>query len=99
MSTARPSQRADLYKLIVLIVLLAAVLSLFNALYIVPQRGNRFDFYPRWAGGRMIWQGESPYTDAATDAIQTGMFGGKLSPGVDQQRMVSPAYVAILLAP
>src|SRR5690606_22359293 len=57
------------------------------------------DFYPRWEGGRALWRGQSPYTPAVTDAIQIGMFGGTLSPEADQQRMVYPAYVGIILAP
>lgn len=98
--TARAgARRADVYKLLLLIGLLAAVITAFNALYVVPPRGNRFDVYPRWAGSRMIWRSESPYTPAATEAIQAGMFGGVLPASVDQQRMVYPAYVALLLAP
>ena len=91
--------RADLTKLSLLLIILVVALSIFNALYIVPLRGNRFDFYPRWQGGRMLWAGQSPYTTEATEAIQQGMFGGKLPPDVDQQRMVYPAYVGIILAP
>jgi hypothetical protein len=101
MSTPTSTQftRSDLYKVLVLLVIVLAALAVFSAIYIVPARGNRFDFYPRWQGGQMIWRGESPYTQAATEAIQRGMFGGVLPPDVDQQRMVYPAYVGILLAP
>ena len=85
--------------LFVLLALLIAVVMWFNLTTIVPPRHNLFDFYPRWRGGQALWQGESPYSQAITDAIQQGMFGGTLPPEADQQRMVYPAYVGLLLAP
>ena len=99
MSALTPSNRADAYKLILLLALLTGVIVLFNALYIVPPRGNCFDFYPHWEGGRALWQGQSPYSPEVTAAIQQGMFGGTLPPDADQQRVVYPAYVGVILAP
>lgn len=29
---------------------------------LIPQRGNLFDFYPRWHGARVMLQGEDPYS-------------------------------------
>lgn len=81
------------------LVLLFGILTVFNALYIVPARENRFDLYPRWRGGQAMWSGESPYSQAITNAIQQGMFGGTLPPDADQQRMVYPAYIGLILAP
>lgn len=86
-------------KLLPLVAVLMLVITLFNSLYIVPPRGNRFDFYPRWRGGQALWSGQSPYSPAVTEAIQQGMFGGILPPDADQQRMVYPAYVGLILAP
>jgi len=89
----------DVYILGVMIVGVMIALTFFNLRYIVPPRGNRFDFYPRWRGGQALWNGISPYSASTTDAIQEGMFGGVLPPNVDQQRMVYPAYVGLILAP
>lgn len=89
-------ERGTLFALLALLVL---VVTLFNLSTIVPPRGNRFDFYPRWRGGQALWQGISPYSAQITDAIQEGMFGGTLPPEADQQRMVYPAYVGLILAP
>lgn len=86
-------------KLLPLVVILALIITLFNSMYIVPPRGNRFDFYPRWRGAQALWQGQSPYTADVTRAIQEGMFGGALPPTADQQMMVYPAYVGVILAP
>lgn len=75
------------------------VIALFNLNVIVAARDNRFDFYPRWAGGQAFWRGEMPYSPAVTAEIQRGMFGGELPPELDQQNFAYPAYTALLLAP
>jgi len=79
--------------------ILIALVAWFSATVLLPPRGERFDFVPHWVGGRAIWAGQTPYTDAMTARIQVEMFGSTLPPEVDQQRMAYPAYVAWLIAP
>lgn len=86
------------------IVLLAGLLALGilvfgSQKYLVNERGNLFDFYPRWKGSQATLAGESPYTDEVVRDIQIGMFGGELSAEDDQQAFAYPAYISIILAP
>ncbi len=92
------SPRAGQIALIVVIgVVLVGLIAAFCLTTLVPARGLRFDFYPRWLGGQALWRGESPYTDAVTRQIQADMFGGAVTG--DQQRYAYPAYTAVVLAP
>lgn len=84
---------------VLLNILLIGLIALFSAMTLVSARGNLFDFYPHWVGGRAVWSGQSPYTPVVTEQIQTGMFGGILTNGGDQQRFAYPAYTSLLLLP
>lgn len=75
------------------------LIYIFSATTIVPVRENRFDFYPRWVGGRALWNGQSPYEDEVTERIQVGMFGSVLPESSDQQRFAYPAYTGLVIAP
>lgn len=59
------------------------------------------DFYPRWKGTQLFFlDGVDPYSQEATEAIQTSMRGGRLSrPGADQFLYVYPFYTSFLLLP
>jgi hypothetical protein len=78
---------------------LFAALAIFALNIILPARGNRFDFYPRYAGSQVFWRGESPYSETVTTQIQVAMFGDALPEEADQQRFAYPAYTAVLIAP
>lgn len=57
------------------------------------------DVYPRWAGTRAFWQGESPYS-AAVDAVTQGyVYGRTAVPGEDTFGFYYPAYASVVLAP
>ncbi len=57
------------------------------------------DVYPRWAGTRAFWQGESPYS-AAVDAVTQGYIYGRTAvPGEDTFGYYYPAYASVVLAP
>ncbi len=59
------------------------------------------DFYPRWRGAQLFWQdGVDPYSQAATEAIQRDMYGGRLAYETeDQVLFVYPFYVVFFLRP
>lgn len=92
-------KKSTLLALVLLNLAILAGIATFSAASIVPQRQNRFDFYPHWVAGRAVWAGETPYQPAVTERIQRGMFGTLLPAGTDQHRLVYPAYASLLLGP
>ena len=58
------------------------------------------DFYPRWAGARMVLEGEKEiYSLEATSAIQIRLYGTEIPEGRDQQGFAYPAIVLPFLIP
>jgi len=58
------------------------------------------DFFSRWEGARALFlRGENPYSDAATRAIQMGMYGRLARPDEDQVAFAYPLYAAFIAAP
>lgn len=58
------------------------------------------DFYPRWAGARMILEGEKDiYSIEATTAIQIRLYGAEIPEYRDQQGFAYPAIVLPFLIP
>ncbi len=58
------------------------------------------DFYPRWRGAQLFWQeGADPYSEAATQAIQEGIYGRPALPEEDQVLFVYPFYTVFFLLP
>jgi glycosyl transferase family 87 len=98
---------------ILLVLLLMLVCSLYYLPGIlVPAQGGTMkakaggyfsDLYPPWYGSReFILHGRNPYSNAVSQEIQRGVYGGALvnhSPGVDEQRFAYPLYTAFLLIP
>ena len=80
-------------------IVIIVIIAVFSFYSLIPSRDLRFDFYPRWVGGRALWNGQSPYENNVTNLIQTGMFGGLLPDDADQQRFAYPAYTGLLIAP
>lgn len=83
-----------------LLLFFAALTTAMYALFTSDITGAN-DFYPRWKGAVLYWQeGVDPYSDAATEAIQRGMYGGQLArPDQDQALFVYPFYTVFLLLP
>jgi hypothetical protein len=84
------------------IVLAAFILGLISfAMYriLVVPRGNAFDFYTLWYGGRVFWRGGNPYSLETARAIQRAVFGRILPAGVNQQGFAYPAYAVVMLVP
>jgi hypothetical protein len=96
--TSKAALQIALFALVIIVMI--GGIALFAHSTLIRQRGNLFDFYPRYIGGQAVWQGISPYADRVTDQIQRGMFGDTLpEQGFDQQRFAYPAYAAWILAP
>jgi hypothetical protein len=58
------------------------------------------DFYPRWAGARMVLEGaDDLYSVEATQQIQIRLYGKTLPPDRDQQGFAYPAYSLPFLIP
>lgn len=66
---------------------------------LVSETRFNFDFYPHWVGGRALWSGVSPFSDAVTTEVQVGMYGGRVAPDADQNRPIYPAYTGVILSP
>jgi hypothetical protein len=58
------------------------------------------DFYPRWAGARMVLEGSKDlYSIEATEQIQNRLYGKTLPPDRDQQGFAYPAIALPFLIP
>lgn len=76
---------------------LLTVFAMYNFAQTVPGAN---DFYPRWRGAQLFWrEGIDPYSQLATDAIQTGIYGRLATPEEDQVLFVYPFYTVFLLIP
>jgi hypothetical protein len=86
---------------IILFVVLALIgLTWVNYIYALANPGGN-DFLPRWLGTRLfLMEGQSPYSQATSDAIQRFMYGGRLArSGEDQALFVYPFYSIYIFAP
>ena len=58
------------------------------------------DFIPRWLGTRLfIMEGQNPYSDATTQAIQQYIYDRPLRAGEDQSLFVYPFYSFVVFIP
>jgi hypothetical protein len=74
-------------------------LTLFNQRFAAQNPGGN-DFLPRWLGTRLLLtHGQSPYSAATTQAIQTLVYGRAARSVEDQQLFVYPAYTLFLIMP
>lgn len=87
--------------------LISLALAAAAVLYVVALQATftaRFpganDFYSRWRGAQVYWQeGLNPYSDAATLAIQEGIYGRPARPDEDPGPFAYPFYTVFLLVP
>ncbi|MBN1221444.1 MAG: hypothetical protein JXM69_21165 [Anaerolineae bacterium] len=82
--------------LFVIAVLLMAIPS-YNLL--VKPRGQAFDLFWIWAGGRAILAGGNPYGPETTRIIQLGVFKKIIPPHQYQHGFPHPAHIAFVLLP
>ena len=58
------------------------------------------DFIPRWLGTRLLLtDGQSPYGEETTQAIQQFIFGGPAGPDQDQALFAHPLYSILVFLP
>ncbi|MBN1811546.1 MAG: hypothetical protein JXA14_06905 [Anaerolineae bacterium] len=93
------SGRGRLWQVVALMLSLWALLSVASYYLLAAPRQNRFDFYPRWVGARVVLARENPYSQEVTWRIQEGMFDRRLSVEEDQQGFAYSATITWLLLP
>lgn len=80
-------------------IIVLAILTITNVNYAENNPGGA-DFVPRWLGVRLLLtEGESPYSQTTTLAIQEFMYGRPAKPGEDQVLFVYPLYSFIVFTP
>ncbi len=79
--------------------LVGAVLLVVNVRYARANPGGT-DFLVHWvAARRVLFQGESPYSENVALEIQRRIYGRPARPGEHEQRVVYPLYSVVLFAP
>ncbi len=76
-----------------------AAFAVFSYASLVQVRGSSFDFYVHYVGARVVWAGETPYTEAVATRIQLDMFGQRVTEGSNIHRVAYPAYAHVFLGP
>lgn len=66
---------------------------------LVKPRGEAFDLFWIWAGGRAILAGQNPYGPETTRVIQLGVFNKIIPPHQYQHGFPHPAHIAFVLLP
>ncbi|MEW5959271.1 MAG: glycosyltransferase family 87 protein [Chloroflexota bacterium] len=84
---------AGLFVLVVLLMMLPSYQLL------VKPRGQSFDLYSSWVGGRAVLAGQNPYGPEPTRLIQLGIYKQIIPPPEYQHGFALPAYVAFVLLP
>jgi len=86
---------------ILFLALLAAAANVVATHYLFTVRfPGANDFYPRWRGAQLFWQeGLDPYSEAATQAIQEGIYGRAAQPDEDQVLFAYPFYTVFFVFP
>ncbi len=95
-----PAARCPLPALLLAGIVLTAVLSAaLHGMFVADAPGAN-DLYPRWRGAQLFWQeGIDPYSEEASLAIQTGIYGRPALPDEDQVLFVYPFYAAFFMWP
>jgi hypothetical protein len=85
--------------IILLVILVLVGLTWANYRYALISPGGN-DFIPRWLGTRLfLMEGQSPYSQATTDAIQRMIYGRLAHADEDQVLFVYPFYSVYIFAP
>ena len=82
-----------------LAIIVLVILTITNINYAENNPGGA-DFIPRWLGVRLLLtEGDSPYSQTTTLAIQKFMYGRPAKPGEDQVLFVYPLYSFLVFTP
>lgn len=82
-----------------LFILTVALMMVPSYQLLVKPRGEAFDLYWIWIGGRAVLAGENPYGPETTRAIQLGVFKKIIPPDQYQHGFPQPAHIAFILLP
>src|SRR5919108_4428812 len=66
---------------------------------LVKPRGQSFDLFWIWAGGRAVLAGQNPYGPETTQIIQLGVFKKIIPPNDYQHGFPHPAHITFVLLP
>lgn len=66
---------------------------------LVKPRGQSFDLFWIWAGGRAVLAGQNPYGPETTQVIQLGVFRKIIPPDEYQHGFPHPAHITFILLP
>jgi general stress protein CsbA len=92
-------RRATPFLLVGLFIFSVALMMLPSYRLLVKPRGQSFDLFWVWVGGRFVLTGNNPYGPEATRAIQLGVFKKVIPPEEYQHGFPHPAYIAFVLLP
>ena len=97
----QPSEldRKTVFILIGLFIFAVAVMAIPSYNLLVEPRGQAFDLFWIWAGGRAILSGDNPYGPETTRTIQLGVFNKIIPPHQYQHGFPHPAHIAFVLLP
>gem|GEM_PF-3018688 len=82
-----------------LFILAVALMMVPSYQLLVEPRGQAFDLFWIWAGGRAILTGQNPYGLETTRIIQLGVFNKIIPPHQYQHGFPHPAHIAFVLLP
>jgi hypothetical protein len=99
MSTPGTGRARTLFVALILVLLLAAAISVTYTRFTTRYPGAN-DFYPRWVGGcALLCKGQNPYSEAVTLRIQQGIYGRPALPGEDRVAFAYPVYSLLFFFP
>lgn len=88
-----------------IVLIISGMVALWLLLLVMTYHGwihgaDHRDFYPRWAGARLVlFEGRDLYSSETTRQMQIMLYGRELSPDRDQQAFAYPAILVPLLLP
>jgi hypothetical protein len=82
-----------------LFIFAVALMSIPSYRLLVKPRGQAFDLFWIWAGGRAVLTGENPYGPETTRTIQLGVFNKVIPPHQYQHGFPHPAHITFVLLP
>ncbi len=95
----KPAPKKSVFIVTGLFVLVVALMAIPTYQLLLEPRGQAFDLYWIWIGGRALLAGENPYGPEATRAIQLGVFKKIIPPDQYQHGFPHPAHIAFILLP
>ena len=99
MAKYNKSNRTTLLILVGLFTIAVVLMAIPSYQLLVKPRGQAFDLFWIWAGGRAVFNGQNPYGPETTRTIQLGVFKKIIPPHQYQHGFPHPAHIAFILFP